>query len=111
MKRYFLLLSVFLLSFSGCDLNDKNSDLILQALDEANHCQVDADCMVLAGLECPFGCYSLINKTVDANSLRQKMDAYRRSSGAQKCEYGCTESPSLDQIKCLKGKCIDIRKQ
>lgn len=69
---------------------------IKAAIEEANYCETDADCIQLAG-QCPFGCYIYVNKK-EAGRVKAMVEAYQSN-----CVYGCIEAPDY---RCVGGQCL-----
>jgi len=122
MKNIFVVFafSIFLFGCSSVNIENKidNCDLIefeiRNLFDQANYCEVDLDCVVL---ETNFkhklniaGCnqYHLGNKSANLSSINQQGDKFRKS-GCPTVQYFICESPPLEEIKCIEGKCVDTR--
>ncbi len=98
------------LYFADCD-NLKNEAKSL--LKKANYCSADSDCILSAGLSCPFGCYNLINKNADITVIKEVAERYfecQKRLGLTCIELlNCMPPPAQEQIKCINNKCIDSR--
>ncbi|SRR6056297_2214291 len=71
---------------------------IKSAIEEANYCEIDSDC-VDAGGKCPFGCYIYINKN-EVDKISQLIQSYN-----SKCIYGCVSSST---VVCKNKKCKEV---
>ena len=83
---------------------------IKASIGNANYCNVDSDCVVLGTGTCPFGCFSLVNKNVETQTIQEKIGQYEKMS-CSTCIYDCIVSPSQREIKCINNQCVDIRFQ
>jgi len=80
-------------------------------LNKANYCQKDSDCDVIefAGVfAMKFGCFSLVNKSVDQGKIYQKLDAYYKKECLPKGEVAIRCAPTPDVIKCVSGRCVPV---
>lgn len=68
------------------------------AIDKANYCEVDSDC-VDAGGKCPFGCYVYVNKN-EVEQISRLIQSYD-----SKCIYGCVSNTT---VACENKKCKEI---
>jgi len=81
---------------------------ITRLIDQANHCETDADCLVPNfSPGCPFGCYLLANEYADLSSIVEATTAYQLD--CPQCEYKCGPPPSFKEIECRQNKCVDTR--
>ena len=71
---------------------------ITSAIEEANYCEVDSDC-VDAGGKCPFGCYVYVNIN-EVEKISQLIQAYDSD-----CVYGCVSCPA---VVCENQKCQEV---
>lgn len=99
----FILLSILT---SGCSNCERTEADILRQIDEANFCDKDSDCLLLS-LGCPFGCYKLVNRNSDHSLITEAIKKY--NFDCTRCVYDCDRDPTVEEIKCEKNKCIDIR--
>lgn len=85
------------LSLSACSapVADKREQIEL-AIDEANYCENDADCVVVTG-QCPFGCYVLTNEA-EADRIDTMMSSYESD-----CVYSCLP---VQPVSCKENKCV-----
>lgn len=74
---------------------------IKSAIEEANYCEVDSDC-VDAGGKCPFGCYVYVNKN-EVDKISKLIQSYD-----SKCIYGCVSSST---VVCENRKCKEVLEQ
>jgi hypothetical protein len=89
---------VGVLFLAGCGPSEKS---VREALEVANFCTADADCVDLGG-RCPFGCYLYVNKE-KADAMRELLDEYEKGAGAKtRCDYQCLK---CDQFACVSGRC------
>ena len=66
------------------------------AIEKANYCQQDNDCMVVAG-KCPLACHILINRN-EKESIRMLLDTY-----ISDCTYSCTVPR---EYSCIDHQCV-----
>lgn len=92
--------------FSVTSNQTASEDEIKDNLGRANYCSQSADCSVKS-YGCPFGCYSLVNKTEDLTLIESDIAGYY-STGNQ-CVYDCDRDPQLGEIGCVNNKCVDLR--
>lgn len=85
----------------------RSEETIKNLIDEANYCKEDSDCILSREFDCPFSCYNLINRNSDLSNIRKKIQEYYID--CIHCDYGCIPYPTKEQIKCIQGKCDDIR--
>ncbi len=78
-------------------------------IEEANFCDIDADCdvLVLGGQYVEFGCYHFVNKDTDKEVFYERMDKYY-SIGCDRIINDCDSSPTPT---CLEGKCVYIESE
>ena len=89
------------------DCNKLEND-INALLDQANYCNMDSDCVVSTGFQCPFGCYNLVNKNSDLTEIKELEDRYYNKD-CTLCVYSCIFPPNQEEIKCKDNKCVDVR--
>lgn len=87
-----------------CETLEGNINALIE---KNNYCDVDADCILMDHMECPFGCYRLVNKNADLKEIKESMAKYFKK--CMRCVYECLGFPKLDEIKCENKKCVDIR--
>jgi len=87
-----------------CESKEKK---VFTLLEKANYCKVDTDCEVNTEFLCPFGCYSLVNKNVDLNQIRELISDYENH--CLECKYKCGIVPKKEEIRCIDGKCMELR--
>lgn len=68
------------------------------AIEKANYCVVDSDC-IDAGGKCPFGCYVFVNKN-EVNKISELIQSYD-----SKCVYNCV---SKSKVVCENNKCKEL---
>ena len=107
-------LSIILLS--GCSIAEVDCEQIKaearELLNQANYCEKNDDCVVLElGFKHHFlACYNLGNKDANLSSIKKKGRKFFKS-GCPFVVYAFCESPKLEEIKCIEGKCVDARFQ
>jgi hypothetical protein len=115
MKRIFgflvifliLAVSVFAFNHPLCRFFENN---VKQVLDDANYCNKSDECKIDTSVQCPYGCYRLINKDVNLTQELNKVqfDLKMQNYLCPKCIYGCAQPPAINNIYCVKKKCVDI---
>jgi hypothetical protein len=83
-------------------------DKISNYLDRANYCSQGTDCLI-TGFGCPFGCYNLVNKTIDLKPVEMAHEDYSKVCGL--CLYDCDRAPKQSEVICRNNRCVDIRYQ
>ncbi|MDD5112288.1 MAG: hypothetical protein PHG85_07070 [Candidatus Altiarchaeota archaeon] len=82
-------------------------------LEKSNYCTADDDCIVPAlQLECPFGCYLIMNRNASISSEvvhAISKASYDYQKVCPKCEQICFAPPEADDLKCRHGRCADVR--
>ena len=71
---------------------------IISAIEKANYCQVDSDCIDVGG-KCPFGCYIYVNKN-EVEQISKLIKSY-----SSKCVYDCI---STSKVACENNKCKEL---
>jgi len=113
MRKTFIILTLFIIIFiSGCTSNCETQEKdINQLIDSKNYCGQDSDCILLdIDYGCPFGCYNLINKNEEFQSINDLIMKYAKSECSE-CMYKCPQEPKTEEIECINNKCIDTRYQ
>ncbi len=84
------------------DTCDEKKEALNLALEQANYCEVDADCKVFQ--PGGFGCFGYVNKSFDGSMILQRVDDYGRMCPltAYKCP-GTPRSPICVQGVCRVG--------
>ncbi len=93
----------------GYDMNPECRELaenIIGMLEESDYCTAGSDCKIVY-LNCPFGCYNLVNKDVDTSELEALGEKFDKD--CRMCIYDCLQPPASDKITCKDGKCGAIR--
>lgn len=107
---------VLIILFSACSTAELSCEQIetemKNSLNEANYCEIDSDCTIL---ELSFeynkiGCFHLGNKKIKLHPFEKLGNKYRENDCLIKISEFCTY-PSLEEIKCVEGKCVDTRFQ
>ncbi len=88
----------------SCDELEKD---IRKEMEDANYCATDSDCAITQFGVCPFGCYNLINKNVDINTIKSTLGIY--TSRCPACLSQCMIPPPTEKILCRSNKCVDAR--
>jgi hypothetical protein len=103
-KKILIIISFLILlivSISIFFLLPKSKEVsIKSAIEKANYCEVDFDC-VDAGGKCPFGCYVYVNKN-EVEKITELIQLYTSN-----CVYDCV-SNSL--VVCENKKCQEVFK-
>lgn len=109
---FVLFFSIILFAGCGSELNADDLEAeIKNLIEQANYCEVDLDCELLSeefSLGCPFGCFNLVNKNADFSKILDFSKKYFELENVI-CDYSCMSEPSLEEIKCVEGKCVDTR--
>ena len=106
---FLIIVVLIVITISFISKNLKCDALPIEAqtlLEKANYCNVDADCVLGPGFNCPFGCGSLVNINADLSEVRAKVKLYEESCTF--CLYDCGRAPYPEEIKCKENKCIAI---
>jgi hypothetical protein len=87
---------------------DGISYAVMQEINKMNHCEVKEDCKVNNELDCPWGCYILINKNEEiSKQVKDLSENYDQLCGV--CMNDCMPDPELEDIDCINKKCVDLR--
>ena len=78
---------------------DEREDAIFALTDEANYCEVDADCAD-AGAACPFGCTIGVNEA-ELDRVQAELAAWRED--CLYCDYSCLP---YEGMRCEDGECV-----
>jgi len=84
-----------LLVLSSCQSAENR---IKEEIEKANYCNTKDDC-VLAGSECPFGCYIYVNVD-EAERITRIIDNFE-----SRCIYSCISCPD---VECSESKCVPV---
>ena len=87
--------------FVNCDKMKKQTETMLN---KANYCEKDSDCTALTGPDCLIDCYKFINKKVNPDATRKKVEKYSQRCG-ERCLYKCATIPKAEDIACENKKC------
>lgn len=76
---------------------------IRSEIEEANFCEVDADCktLVLGGSYIEFGCYHFINQEVDEQQFYERMSTYN-----ERCVDVINECAPAPEPSCVDNVCV-----
>lgn len=85
---------IAIVALTGCT-SASGEKVIQHAIDEANYCDTEADC-VMVGSKCPFGCY-IYSNAKESDRMTKMIDAYEST-----CVYSCLENFGVD---CINNKC------
>jgi hypothetical protein len=77
---------------------------ITAEIERANYCQTDTDCKV-AGFNCPFGCWSYVNKS-EIDKLLDMTKKWQQYSSDYNCDYSCSYLTEAElNPACVENKC------
>ncbi|MFW0870964.1 MAG: hypothetical protein ACKKL4_00710 [Patescibacteria group bacterium] len=71
---------------------------IISAIEEANYCTFDTDCVVLES-KCPFDCYVYVHSN-EAERISKLIESFE-----SRCAYGCVAPP---EVVCIDSRCTGI---
>ncbi|MDZ7799010.1 MAG: PsbP-related protein [Patescibacteria group bacterium] len=83
---------------------------ILDLIDKENYCEVKEDCRIISKIDCPFGCYWLVNKNselllddLEPTEIEKKIQEYHEICPI--CAPDCFVGISIEYVECINNKC------